>query len=116
MKKKLDGFWYLFMLVFSTAFLIAPQTENLGFMDTLYETDYLISTYTWGWVGSLLYIPVGITTFLMPNDISYFMLPFFLLGFGTGPFLVYLFFCTTYPPGTKFRKEKEDGRLVVTED
>lgn len=117
MKKNYDRFWYLFMLfVFPTAFLISPQTQHLDFMDTLYQANYLISEHSWGWIGTILFIPVGITAYLMPNDISYFLMGFFLLGFGTGPFLVYVFFSTTYPPGTKFLKEKWHGMLVVTKD
>lgn len=115
MRSNYDGWWYIFMLfIFPTAFIIAPLTTHLGFVETLNFVDWYISGYTWGWVGTLLYIPVGIVTYLMPNDIGYFFSAFLLIFMQGGIFVIYIFFATTYPPGTKFREENVN--LITQQD
>lgn len=99
MKKDLEGLWIIFsLIIFPTAFIIAPMTSHLGLMEILNFTDCFISDHTWGWIGTILFIPVGIAVYLMPNDIGYLVTGFQLIFMQAGVFVIYLFFATTYPP------------------
>lgn len=99
MRKHAEAIWTLFsFIIFPTAFLVSPLISHLGFSDVLDFTYGFISGHTWEWIGMILYIPVGIVAYLMPNDIGYFVSAFLFIFMQAGVFVIYLFFATTLPP------------------
>ncbi|MCD1608639.1 hypothetical protein [Stutzerimonas kunmingensis] len=95
--------WFLFLLVIvCPAFFVAAMTAPL----TLGETITFAHTWIYSFSETLAPVlswPVGLLGYLLPRDLMYFILPFFMLTEEVGPFLFALFICTTYPPAFLMR-------------
>jgi hypothetical protein len=68
---------------------------------TVSETVSVAHQFIYGYSETLAPIlswPVGLLSYLMPRDLMYFILPFFMLIEDFGPYLFAIFICTTNPP------------------
>jgi hypothetical protein len=86
------------LMIVPTAFIIAPLTHMLNLSETIDLSYEIIANNSFGIFAVILYIPVGIVAYLMPNDIGYFVMFFQVVFMAGGTVLTFVFFATTYPP------------------
>lgn len=104
-------FWFLFLLVIvCPSFFVAAMTAPLTLGETVTFAHIWLSEYSqtlaplWSW-------PVALLSYLMPRDLTYFILPFFMLIEDFGPYLFAFFICTTYPPAFLMRATGSSGYM-----
>jgi len=97
--EKYVGAWYLFLLViFTPALIVSMEASELTVSETYSYSLRYIADHTFGWLGYLLFVPVGTIACLLPND-AIGLIVFAKMFFGD--FAVYVFWVfviTTYPP------------------
>ena len=99
MKKYSELAWYIFMTcIVPPAFMLAPGIRMMNLHETINHSYYFIDNGSFEIFATILHIPVGIVAYLMPNDMDYFVMFFLLFFMMMGPFMIFLFFATTYPP------------------
>jgi len=95
--------WFLFLLVIvCPSFFVAAMTAPLTLDETVTFAHNWIYSFS-ETLATILSWPVGLLSYLMPRDLIYFILPFFMLTEEVGPFLFAGFICTTYPPAFLLR-------------
>lgn len=95
--------WFLFLLVIvCPAFYVAAMSAPLTLGETVSVAHHFIYGYS-EILAPILSWPVGLLSYLMPRDLMYFILPFFMLTEEFGPWLFAGFICTTYPPAFLLR-------------
>lgn len=99
MKKYSELAWYLFMTcIVPPAFMAAPGIRMMNLSEAINYSYYFIENGTFELLAKVLYIPVGIVAYLMPVDMDYFVMLFLFVFMMFGPFMIIIFFATTYPP------------------
>ncbi len=103
--------WFLFLLVIvCPAFFVAAMSAPLNIGETVTVAHNFIYEYS-ETLAPILSWPVGLLSYLMPRDLIYFILPFFMLTEEVGPFLFAGFICTTYPPEFLLRATGSSGDM-----
>lgn len=112
MKKYSELAWYIFMLcIVPPAFIIAPGVRMMNMREIIDHSYGFISSESFEIFAVILHIPVGIVAYFMPNDMDYFVMFFLVVFMMAGPFVIFLFFATTYPP----KCLRDDNPSVGTE-
>lgn len=91
--------WFLFLLVIvCPAFFVAASTEPLTLSETItFANNWIYDEYS-ETLAPVLSWPIGLLSYLLPRDLAYFIMPFFMLIEDFGPYLFAIFICTTNPP------------------